>query len=335
MLDVDICERFVFVGIKGNPPYLHEELHGAIKVDESMWMFDDGVVEISLQKQKKAEAWAAVFKGHGQLNPLVEQQVGGVSSLLCVVWGVRELGLACSSFARRFVQLNGVWSARLLLVCQARSLSLAWWRLPAVAFAAEQEAAARAVCGGEPWFVAVVEFAPPDRRRTVAWKACSPPHQLTAQRNDATGATRFVPRACRVCFPPRVAVRCMKARACVCLFVCSQASTSPTLSSPAAPRIRESSWVECDIPADADGRVGHHRHTCATISYCFTTIPDLNTRVRHTVGTNPGNEDGATSRTHPLRSLLLPGTDAAAARRTRGGACWETDRRTRRRAARV
>ena len=43
---------------------------------------DDGVIEISLQKQKKGEPWSAVFVGHGKLNPLVEQQV---RSLFCVV----------------------------------------------------------------------------------------------------------------------------------------------------------------------------------------------------------------------------------------------------------
>jgi len=75
MLDVDISEKFLFVGIKGNPPFLHEQFAGQIKLDETMWMFDDGVIEISLQKNKKGEPWSAVFVGHGQLNPLVEQQV--------------------------------------------------------------------------------------------------------------------------------------------------------------------------------------------------------------------------------------------------------------------
>ena len=36
MLDIDIAERFLFVGIKGNTPYLHEQLTAGVKVDESM-----------------------------------------------------------------------------------------------------------------------------------------------------------------------------------------------------------------------------------------------------------------------------------------------------------
>eukprot|EP00750_Incisomonas_marina_P025030 INCI5298.2.p1 GENE.INCI5298.2~~INCI5298.2.p1 ORF type:complete len:174 (+),score=39.99 INCI5298.2:102-623(+) len=75
MLDIDIAERFIFVGIKGNPPFLHQQFYGQIKLDESFWMLDDGVIEISLQKQKKGEPWSAVFVGHGQMNPLVEQQL--------------------------------------------------------------------------------------------------------------------------------------------------------------------------------------------------------------------------------------------------------------------
>lgn len=75
MLDIDIAERFIFIGIKGNPPFLHQQFYGQIKLDESFWMLDDGVIEISLQKQKKGEPWSAVFVGHGQMNPLVEQQL--------------------------------------------------------------------------------------------------------------------------------------------------------------------------------------------------------------------------------------------------------------------
>ena len=75
MIDIDICEQLLFVGIKGNPPYLHERFQGAIKVNESMWMMDEGVIEISLQKLKNGEPWSAVFVGHGQMNPLLEQQV--------------------------------------------------------------------------------------------------------------------------------------------------------------------------------------------------------------------------------------------------------------------
>ncbi len=88
MLDVDISEQFLFVGIKGNRPFLHEQFTAQIKLDETMWMFDedDGVIEVSLQKQKKGQPWSAVFVGHGQLNPLVEQQVVQCGRMRMHLW---------------------------------------------------------------------------------------------------------------------------------------------------------------------------------------------------------------------------------------------------------
>tara|TARA_B110000090_G_C13308203_1_gene418525 strand:+ start:361 stop:522 length:162 start_codon:yes stop_codon:yes gene_type:complete len=41
------------VGIKNNPPFIDEETWGPVKVDESMWMLDDGEININLQKMNK------------------------------------------------------------------------------------------------------------------------------------------------------------------------------------------------------------------------------------------------------------------------------------------
>ena len=61
--------------MKGNPPYLNEELEKMCISDESLWMIEDKELHINLQKSYKGELWNCVFKGHNKLNPLVEQEV--------------------------------------------------------------------------------------------------------------------------------------------------------------------------------------------------------------------------------------------------------------------
>lgn len=63
------------MGIKGNPPFLDEDLGGQVKASESYWMIEDDELHIQLQKMYKAETWGAACKGHAQMDPLTQSEV--------------------------------------------------------------------------------------------------------------------------------------------------------------------------------------------------------------------------------------------------------------------
>jgi hypothetical protein len=63
------------VGIRGNPPFLNEQLAGKINTGESLWMIEDGELHLQLQKLKKAETWSAACMGHQSLDPMMQQEV--------------------------------------------------------------------------------------------------------------------------------------------------------------------------------------------------------------------------------------------------------------------
>eukprot|EP00927_Polykrikos_kofoidii_P067485 TRINITY_DN62976_c0_g1_i1.p1 TRINITY_DN62976_c0_g1~~TRINITY_DN62976_c0_g1_i1.p1 ORF type:complete len:174 (+),score=39.63 TRINITY_DN62976_c0_g1_i1:104-625(+) len=75
MLDIKIEPRHLKVGIKGNPPFLNEEVFSVCEVDASFWMIEDGELHIQLQKVHKGETWASALKGHGSLDMFSEQEV--------------------------------------------------------------------------------------------------------------------------------------------------------------------------------------------------------------------------------------------------------------------
>ena len=57
-LEIKYTSTHIRVGIKGNPPFLDEDLGGSIKPSESYWMFEDDELHIQLQKMLKAETWS-------------------------------------------------------------------------------------------------------------------------------------------------------------------------------------------------------------------------------------------------------------------------------------
>lgn len=63
------------MGIKGNPPFLDEDLGGQVKASESYWMIEDDELHIQLQKMYKAETWGTACKGHAQMDPLTQSEV--------------------------------------------------------------------------------------------------------------------------------------------------------------------------------------------------------------------------------------------------------------------
>eukprot|EP00416_Gambierdiscus_australes_P032751 CAMPEP_0171090502 /NCGR_PEP_ID=MMETSP0766_2-20121228/31575_1 /TAXON_ID=439317 /ORGANISM="Gambierdiscus australes, Strain CAWD 149" /LENGTH=214 /DNA_ID=CAMNT_0011548497 /DNA_START=54 /DNA_END=696 /DNA_ORIENTATION=- len=74
-LDIKIEPRHLRVGIKGNPPFLNEDIFGLVEIDSCFWMIEDGELHIQLQKAHKGEAWSAALRGHGQLDMFSEQEV--------------------------------------------------------------------------------------------------------------------------------------------------------------------------------------------------------------------------------------------------------------------
>lgn len=73
-LDIKISHGHVRVGIKGNPPFLDEDTGGEIVLAESFWSFQDGEITINFQKMRKGQTWMSALKGHGQLDPLAQQE---------------------------------------------------------------------------------------------------------------------------------------------------------------------------------------------------------------------------------------------------------------------
>ena len=63
-LDIKIEPTKLTVGIKGNPPFLQEQLGGKVKPKDSFWMIEDDELHIQLCKMKKAETWSCACQGH-------------------------------------------------------------------------------------------------------------------------------------------------------------------------------------------------------------------------------------------------------------------------------
>ena len=73
--DIKIEPKRLTVGIKGNPPFLNEELPSHCLADESYWMIEDDELHIQLAKMKKAETWLQALKGHETMDPLMTEEV--------------------------------------------------------------------------------------------------------------------------------------------------------------------------------------------------------------------------------------------------------------------
>ena len=68
-VDCKITATHLSLGIKGNPPFINEDLFEKVKQDESYWMMtDDGEIEINLQKAAKGATWPAALARHGAMD---------------------------------------------------------------------------------------------------------------------------------------------------------------------------------------------------------------------------------------------------------------------------
>lgn len=74
MIACAITSNHFSLGIKGNPPFIDEDLHATVVVDESMWMMEDGVLHVIFQKMSLAETWPSLLKGHANLNSVEQEQ---------------------------------------------------------------------------------------------------------------------------------------------------------------------------------------------------------------------------------------------------------------------
>jgi len=74
-LEVKIKSNHVTIGVKGNPPFIDQDLSKMCAADESFWMIEDEELHIQLQKVYKGEVWPCVFKGHDNLDPFVQEEV--------------------------------------------------------------------------------------------------------------------------------------------------------------------------------------------------------------------------------------------------------------------
>lgn len=69
MLNVEIKNKRLKVGRKGEAPIIDGELHKRIIVDDSIWTLEDGrQVTLQLQKDNKMEWWTCVVVGDPEIN---------------------------------------------------------------------------------------------------------------------------------------------------------------------------------------------------------------------------------------------------------------------------
>lgn len=74
-LDVKIKFNHLAIGIKGNNPFIDEDLSKNCIADESYWMIEDEELHVQLQKMHKGDVWNSVFKGHETLDPILKGEV--------------------------------------------------------------------------------------------------------------------------------------------------------------------------------------------------------------------------------------------------------------------
>jgi hypothetical protein len=62
-VEVQIWQRHIKIGKRGNPPYIKDELYSVVDEDSSSWQFIFGELQISLHKRDPAE-WPSVLMPH-------------------------------------------------------------------------------------------------------------------------------------------------------------------------------------------------------------------------------------------------------------------------------
>ncbi|KAL0591959.1 hypothetical protein ABG067_000612 [Albugo candida] len=74
-IQCDISSTHVTLGLRGcTDKFLNHNLTSSVIVAESYWMLDQGELCINLQKMKKGLMWSSVFVGHGEMDPLEQEE---------------------------------------------------------------------------------------------------------------------------------------------------------------------------------------------------------------------------------------------------------------------
>lgn len=69
MLTVEIMNKRLKVGMKGQPPIIDGEFHKRVIVDDCFWTLEDGrEISISLQKENKMEWWKCIIVGDAEID---------------------------------------------------------------------------------------------------------------------------------------------------------------------------------------------------------------------------------------------------------------------------
>ena len=65
---VDIGEKRLSVGVKGQAPQVDGELYNKILTDEALWHLEDNTIVVSLEKFNKQEWWGTIIKGDQEIS---------------------------------------------------------------------------------------------------------------------------------------------------------------------------------------------------------------------------------------------------------------------------
>ena len=73
--NITITSNHIKIGVDQLPAYIDEDLTKVVDTDESLWMIEDDELVFVLQKAVRAEVWECVFKGHGKIDPALQEEM--------------------------------------------------------------------------------------------------------------------------------------------------------------------------------------------------------------------------------------------------------------------
>ena len=75
-LEILISTSHLRVALRGvEKPIIHEEFFDTVIKEDCLWTYENNVIEINLNKMRKASLWDSAFKGHGTLDPLFKEKI--------------------------------------------------------------------------------------------------------------------------------------------------------------------------------------------------------------------------------------------------------------------
>ena len=68
-----LLDRYIQVGLKGQPAILEGKLSKTVQPEECLWSLDNSAIEMSLQKSDRMSWWPAVIEG----DPVIDTSKAG------------------------------------------------------------------------------------------------------------------------------------------------------------------------------------------------------------------------------------------------------------------